>query len=85
LQITDQPARRPAKGPLPAKFRSREILLCLYKPKNAAQVEAAKAWLQVALNIADLESRPNLLKPDVSGDDDEILRTIPNFRHFPPA
>ncbi|GFZ45782.1 hypothetical protein JCM24511_03512 [Saitozyma sp. JCM 24511] len=66
LLVTDQPARRPAKGPLPAKFRSREILLCLYKPKNAAQVEAAKAWLQVALNIADLESRPNLLKPDVA-------------------
>jgi hypothetical protein len=40
--------------------------LAVYKPKSAAQVDAVKAWLQVALNIADLLAKPNLLKPDVS-------------------
>lgn len=47
------------------KLRSREMVLVCYKPKNAEQVEAVKAWVQVALNIADLMDRPNLLKPDV--------------------
>jgi hypothetical protein len=47
------------------KLRSREIVLACYKPKNAEQVEAVKAWVQVALNVADLMDRPNLLKPDV--------------------
>lgn len=47
------------------KLRSREIILACYKPKNAEQVEAVKAWVQVALNVADLMDRPNLLKPDV--------------------
>jgi len=64
--ITDVPNRRPAKGPLPAKFRSREIVLAVYKPRNAEQVEAVKAWLQVAFNIADLLERPNLLRPEVA-------------------
>jgi len=65
LQITDIPARRPGKGSLPAKLRSREIIMACYKPKNSEQVEAVKAWIQVALNIVDLMDRQNLIKPDV--------------------
>ena len=64
-QITDIPARRPGKGSLPAKLRSREIIMACYKPKNSEQVEAVKAWIQVALNIVDLMDRQNLIKPDV--------------------
>ena len=59
------PCRRPTKGPLPSKFKSREIILAVRKPFNTAQETAVKAWLQVALNIADLLSKPNVLKPDV--------------------
>ncbi|ORY28325.1 hypothetical protein BCR39DRAFT_449594, partial [Naematelia encephala] len=66
LLITDVPSRRPVRGPLPAKFRSRHIILSVSKPSNSAEVDAVKAWLQVALNIADLVARPNLLKPDVT-------------------
>lgn len=65
LLITDQPARRPAKGALASKFRSREIVLAVYKPSNSAQVEIVKAWLQVILNIADLMSKPGVIKPEV--------------------
>lgn len=58
------------------KVRSREIILACYKPKNNEQVEAVKAWIQVALNVADLMDRPNLLKPDVSRvSNDEKRRT----------
>jgi len=65
-QITDQPAQRPAKGPLPAKFRSRQVILSVRVPRNSFETDAVKAWLQVALNIADLTSKPNVIKPEVS-------------------
>ncbi|WWD16133.1 hypothetical protein CI109_100558 [Kwoniella shandongensis] len=66
LLITDVPATRPTRGALPAKSKARHIILSLYKPKNEQQVEAAKAWLQVELNIADLLSKTNVIKPEVS-------------------
>lgn len=64
LIVTDAPANRPRRGPLRPEHRAREIVLLLRKPTNAAQVSAASAWIQVALNIADLLSRP-IIKPEV--------------------
>jgi len=66
LIVTDQPARRPTKGPLASKFRTREIVLAVYKPRSKDAVEVVKAWLQVALNMADLVNKQNVLKPEVS-------------------
>ncbi|WVR05374.1 hypothetical protein IAU60_002388 [Kwoniella sp. DSM 27419] len=70
--ISDVPATRPAKGPLPAKLKSRHLTLSVQKPSTAAEAEAVKAWLQVALNVVDLLSKPALLKPEVSK---KLLRT----------
>ncbi|KAK8869605.1 hypothetical protein IAR55_000172 [Kwoniella newhampshirensis] len=66
LLISDVPAERPTKGSLPAKSKARHVILSVYKPKNAQQIEAVKAWLQVELNIADLLSKPNVIKPEVA-------------------
>ncbi|WVQ78559.1 hypothetical protein IAT38_000645 [Cryptococcus sp. DSM 104549] len=65
LLVTDVPATRPTNGPLSTKSRSRHIILAVGKPSSQAEVEAVVAWLQVALNIADLISKP-VLKPEVS-------------------
>ena len=65
LQVTDQPANKPTKGPLPEKFKRREIVLAVYRPSSKAEIEAVNAWLQVALNIADLLAKPNLIRQDV--------------------
>ncbi|CAD6567438.1 MAG: hypothetical protein TREMPRED_003625 [Tremellales sp. Tagirdzhanova-0007] len=66
LLISDVSSRRPVKGPLPVKYRSRAVVLAVHKPSNPTQEKAVKAWLQVALNVADLLVKPNLLKPEVS-------------------
>ncbi|WVQ98909.1 hypothetical protein IAU59_006040 [Kwoniella sp. CBS 9459] len=66
LLISDVSATRPSKGPIPAKLKSRQVILSVSKPSNNAEVEAVQAWLQVALNIADLLSKPTLLKPEVT-------------------
>ena len=63
--VTDQPAKRPAKGPLKPQQRAREIVVLLRNPSNADEIAAAEAWIQVALNVADLLGRPGSLKPDV--------------------
>lgn len=66
LIVTDAPATRPARGPLRMEQRAREIYLSVRKPTTQDEIDAVKAWIQVALNIADLVTRPNLLKVDVS-------------------
>ncbi|KAL1411050.1 hypothetical protein Q8F55_001997 [Vanrija albida] len=66
LIITDQPSERPARGALKPEYKAREVALAVYKPTNAAQEAAVNAWLQVALNIADLEGKPGLLKAEVA-------------------
>lgn len=66
LLVTDQPANKPTKGPLPEKFKRREIVLAVYRPSSKAEIEAVNAWLQVALNIADLLAKPNLIRQDVA-------------------
>lgn len=63
--VTDQPARKPLRGALPADRRTRRVCVGLHKPSSTDDAAAAQAWLQVALNVADLLSRP-VLKPDVS-------------------
>ena len=70
-QVTDVTSRRPGKGPMPVKARSREIQIGLYIPRNATQREAVTAWAQVAMNIADLLAKPNIIKPEAS---DNALR-----------
>lgn len=65
LIVTDAPANRPRQGPLRPEQRAREVVVLLRKPASSAQEDAAKAWIQVALNIADLLSKP-ILKPEVA-------------------
>jgi hypothetical protein len=57
---------KPSSATLNPKVRSRQINLTVYRPKNREQTDAVKAWLQVALNIADLSARPGVVRPDVS-------------------
>ncbi|WOO81359.1 UPF0674 endoplasmic reticulum membrane protein [Vanrija pseudolonga] len=66
LIITDQPSERPMRGALKPEYKAREISLAVYKPTNAEQEAAVAAWLQVALNLADLEGKPGLLKAEVA-------------------
>ncbi|KAL7424197.1 hypothetical protein Q5752_001783 [Cryptotrichosporon argae] len=66
LIVTDVSATRPERGPLRAQDRSREVVLSTITPSESEQAAAVNAWAQVALNIADLVAKPNLLKPDVS-------------------
>lgn len=66
LLITDQPAREPIKGPLPAKLKSRQIVLAVNRPTSPKQEEAVAAWLQVTLNIADLLGKTGSVKPEVT-------------------
>lgn len=58
--VTDQPSQRPFKGPLKPEHKARMVTVSLRKPASAADESAAAAWLQVALNVADLLSRPAL-------------------------
>ncbi|GHJ86887.1 hypothetical protein NliqN6_3289 [Naganishia liquefaciens] len=53
LVITDQPARRPAKGPLAEAVKSRHLVLTLRLPTER-QMQEATPWIQVALNLIDL-------------------------------
>lgn len=66
LIVTDAPAKRPTKGPLRAEQRAREVYLRVRKPSTQDEVDAVNAWIQVALNLADLVTRPNVLKPEVT-------------------
>ncbi|WWD01172.1 hypothetical protein V866_008112 [Kwoniella sp. B9012] len=69
LLISDVPATRPSRGPLSSKAKSRHVILSVYKPTTPAQIDAVKAWIQVALNIVDLLAKSasgGLLKPDIS-------------------
>ncbi|KAK4684873.1 PAT complex subunit CCDC47, partial [Tremellales sp. Uapishka_1] len=66
LLVTDVSARRPQKGPLPTQHKRRSIYLSVRKPSTEAQTAAVKAWLQVAMNIADLLAKPNVVKPEVT-------------------
>ncbi|WRT67341.1 uncharacterized protein IL334_004311 [Kwoniella shivajii] len=66
LLISDVTDVRPSKGPMSPKYKSRHVILSLYKPSTPSQVEAVKAWVQVSLNIVDLLSKQNLLKPEIS-------------------
>lgn len=76
-QITDVSGRRPTKGPLSTKVKSREIVVAVHKPSNPAQEAAVKAWIQVALNVADLLGKPNVIKPEVSDAHTLIASSIP--------
>jgi Skp family chaperone for outer membrane proteins len=51
---------------LPTKFRQRQVVLATYYPSTPAKMEAVKAWLQVALNVVDLLTTRNAIKPEVS-------------------
>lgn len=64
--VTDQPDVRPTKGPLPASKKARAVVVSLRKPANSEEESAAAAWLQVALNVADLLARPGTIKPEVA-------------------
>lgn len=66
LIITDAPAKRPQNGPLKPEQRAREIYLSVHRPTSQDEADAVNAWIQVALNLADLVTRPNLLKPEVA-------------------
>ncbi|TYJ58153.1 hypothetical protein B9479_001249 [Cryptococcus floricola] len=68
LLVSDVAAERPAKGPIAPKSKSRHVILSVHKPSSPAQVEAVKAWVQVALNLSDLLAKgPSVLfKPDVA-------------------
>lgn len=66
VQVTDVLPKRPTTGPLPESRKTREIALSVHCPRNDTQVQGVQAWLQVALNLADLLGRPNLMKPEVS-------------------
>lgn len=72
LIITDAPAKRPGRGPLRMEQRAREIYLSVRKANTKDEADAVNAWIQVALNIADLISRPNLIKGEVSR---KLIRT----------
>jgi hypothetical protein len=72
LIITDAPAKRPQRGPYTPEQRAREIYLSVRKPATQAEADAVNAWIQVALNLADLVTRPNLLKSEVSR---KLIRT----------
>lgn len=63
--VTDQPSQRPMRGPLRPEQRSREVVLGVSKPSTAEDEAAVNAWTQVALNVADLLAKPNLIKPEV--------------------
>ncbi|CAK9784055.1 DUF1682-domain-containing protein [Cutaneotrichosporon oleaginosum] len=66
LIITDAPAKRPTNGPYKPEQRAREIFLSVRKPVSQAEADAVNAWVQVALNLADLVTRPGLIKPEVA-------------------
>ena len=36
------------------------------RPSNTVEIDAVKAWLQVCFNIADLEAKANVVKPEVT-------------------
>ncbi|EIW70044.1 hypothetical protein TREMEDRAFT_68451 [Tremella mesenterica DSM 1558] len=72
LLITDVSALKPQRGALPTKVKSRQVVLSVYKPSSKAQYAAVAGWVQVALNIADLLSKPNLVKAEVTR---KLLRT----------
>lgn len=62
-QITDQPAKRPAKGPLAEGAKSRHLVLTLRLPAER-QMQEATPWIQVALNLIDLMGKVSV-KPEV--------------------
>lgn len=62
-QITDQPAKRPAKGPLAEGAKSRHLVLTLRLPSES-QMQEATPWIQVALNLIDLMGKVSV-KPEV--------------------
>jgi hypothetical protein len=62
-QITDQPAKRPSKGPLAEGAKSRHLVLTLRLPAES-QMQEATPWIQVALNLVDLMSKVSV-KPEV--------------------
>lgn len=55
-QITDQPATRPAQGPLPDKQKARTLTITLSLPSNSS-MEAILPWAQVGLNLCDYLSK----------------------------
>lgn len=65
LIISDQPAQRPMKGALKPQHKMRTIQLLCRRPATQEDSDAVQAWLQVALNVADLVTRPNVIKPEV--------------------
>ncbi|BEI81748.1 hypothetical protein CcaverHIS002_0209080 [Cutaneotrichosporon cavernicola] len=66
LIITDAPTKRPQNGPLKPEQRAREIYLSVRKPTTQAESDAVNAWIQVALNLADLVTRPTMVKAEVT-------------------
>lgn len=62
-QITDQPAKRPSKGPLAEGAKSRHLVLTLRLPAEN-QMQEATPWIQVALNLVDLMGKVSV-KPEV--------------------
>jgi len=64
--VSDQPSQRPRKGPLKPEQKARSVVVSLRKPTDAEDESAVVAWLQVALNVADLLSKPGQLKPEVT-------------------
>jgi hypothetical protein len=63
--VTDQPSKKPTNGPLKPALKGRMVTVSLRKPTSAADEAAVAAWLQVALNVADVVARPNAIKPEV--------------------
>jgi hypothetical protein len=56
---------RPTKGPLKAEHKARKVEVTFNKPASTSDNEAVTAWLQVALNVSDLISRPGFVKAEV--------------------
>lgn len=63
IKITDQPAKRPSKGPIPEGAKSRHLVLTLRLPAES-QMQEATPWIQVALNLIDMMGKV-AVKPEV--------------------
>ncbi|KAJ9112587.1 hypothetical protein QFC19_000606 [Naganishia cerealis] len=64
LVITDQPSKRPSKGPVPEGAKSRHLILTLRLPSES-QMQEATPWIQIALNLIDMMAKTSV-KPETT-------------------
>ncbi|KAJ9123120.1 hypothetical protein QFC22_001311 [Naganishia vaughanmartiniae] len=64
LVITDQPSKRPSKGPVAEGAKSRHLVLTLRLPAES-QMQEATPWIQIALNLVDMMAK-NSVKPETT-------------------